>query len=307
MQNAYAQRGIAREGAIFLLLPMGTRIVTSGQSVATPEPDTDQLFWNPSGIARAEHREFAFHTGRFFVGQMIAPAAVFPLGRAGVVGAAISALDFGTQETGDVNGTTGTESQQSYVLAATYAATLGPRLSAGVTYKDAITVGSCSGLCPALSSFQGSTSAIDIGVQMGALAHNDLVVAAALRHAGLRFQVNDEAQADPLPTRIQVGVGYRLRALEGQLPGSVLHVNTDVIDLALHPGSAAIRMGADATWRGQLSLRAGYVAGSGEGTGFAAGFGFTAGRLFGDIGRTLGGGTGGDGGGSWYFTLRGRW
>lgn len=286
---ARAQTGIESAGAPVLLLPLGARIAASGQTVASPDVGSEQLYWNPSGVARATTREIAFHNGGFFIGPLNAVATVFPLGRAGVVGGAIAVLDYGSQETGDGGGATGTISQQSYIFSATYAATLGARASVGVSYKYVLFIGTCAGLCPPVAVFDVSTSAVDLGMQYRVLKDDDLVIGAALRHAGQRFQVNDEPQADPLPTRMQLGASYRLRALDADMPGAVLRINGDVIDRALHPGSAAIRLGADLEYKKQVSVRVGYVAGTGDGTGIAVGLGLTVGRVQGDIARSISG------------------
>jgi hypothetical protein len=301
-----AQTGVAQEGAIFLLLPLGAGQSTSGQSVADPVPSSEQLYWNPAGAARMKQREAAFHHGKYFVGPLNAAALILPFDRAGVLGLSVGILDYGTQETGDNSGQTGTLSQQSYVLSATYATPLGPRAAFGVTYKLAKFVGTCSGLCPPVAVFDVSSSAIDVGLQYRLTASGDWVVGAALRNAGLRLQVNDEAQADPLPTRIQGGLNYRVRWLEPRLDSAVVRVSVDAIDRALAPGDLALRFGGSVQWRERLIVRAGYVAGSGEGTGASVGFGVRTGKLILDLGRILGGGVEASRG-STFFSLRSNW
>jgi hypothetical protein len=301
-----AQSGVAREGAIFLLLPLGAGQSASGQSVANPEASSEQLFWNPAGAARIAAREIAFHHGSYFVGPLNAVAIVLPFDRAGILGFTVGILDYGSQETGDISGQAGTISQQSYVLSASYATPLGPRASFGVTYKLAKFVGNCSGLCPPVAVFDVSSSAVDLGVQYRVDGRGDFVAGVAVRHAGLRLQVNDEAQADPLPTRIQGGVSYRMRWLEPSVDSAKVRVSVDLIDRLLAPGDAAIRAGGTLTWRERVILRTGYVAGSGEGTGASVGFGVRSGRVNVDLGRILGGGANA-GRGSTYLSLRSTW
>jgi hypothetical protein len=151
-----------------------------------------------------------------------------------------------------------------------------------------------------------SSSAVDVGAQYRPFHEDDVVVGLAIRHAGLRFQLNDEPQSDPLPTRIQLGVSARIRAVENDLGGAILRVNADVIDRLLRPGSAAPRFGAELAWKGQVKLRAGYVIGSGEGSGVAVGIGIAAGHGMVDVGQALGG-TGDVDRSSTYLSLRYRW
>jgi hypothetical protein len=303
---ATAQTGVFREGAIFLLLPLGARIVASGQSVASPDASAEQLYWNPSGIARATKREMALNTGRFYVAPLLSVASVIPLGRAGVVGASASVLNYGTQETGDQNGATGVLTQHAYVFAAAYAATLGTHASLGFAFKSAQSVSSCAGLCGPLAVYHVSSSAVDVGVQYRMFKDDDLVLGFALRHAGLRFQVNDEPQADPLPTRVQLGANLRVRWFDDDLPGSRLRVSADLIDRAPHLGSAAPRFGVELAWRDQIGARAGYVVGSGEGTGVGVGIGVATLHAAFDISQTLGG-LGDAATSATYLTMRYRW
>ncbi len=304
--RSVAQRGVAREGAIFLLLPLGASSATAGQSVADPAASTDQLYWNPAGVAPVRTREIAFHHGSYFVGPLNAVALVLPFDRAGVLGMSVGILDYGQQETGDESGQTGVLSQQAYTLQATYATPVGSRTTFGVTYKLAKFVGNCSGLCPPVAAFDVSSSAMDVGVQVKLQASGDLVAGATIRNAGLRLQVNDQAQADPLPTRVQVGVSYRLRRLEEELDGAQVRVTVDAIDRLLAPGEWALRGGVAAVYRERLSMRVGYVGGSGEGTGASVGFGVRLGRATVDLGRILGGGIDSNRGTS-FVSLRTAW
>lgn len=306
VRAAAAQRGIAREAALYMVLPLGARAVGSGQSVASPEPGNEQLHWNPAAVARASSREVAVNFGRFYIGPLTGVNLVLPFDRAGVVGASVSVLDYGSQETGDGVTQTGIASQHSYVLSASYATTLGARASIGFTFKSSHFVGSCSGLCPPLAQFHVSTSAVDVGGQINLGPSTDWVLGAAIRNAGLRLQVNDEAQADPLPTRIQVGLSYRVRAFEREVPNAQLRVSADVIDRIRSPRAHAPRLGVELGWKEQASVRAGYVVGSGEGTGFGAGFGLVAGKATFDISQTLGG-EGDASKHSTYLSVRYRW
>jgi hypothetical protein len=303
-----AQRGVTHEGAVYLLLPLGARIIAVGQTVASPDPSTEQLFWNPGAVGRARQREFAFHGGRFFVGPMSAFAGVFPLGRPGVIGVSAAVLDYGSQTLVTETGApAGQVSQQSYIFAASYAATLGSRASLGFTIKNARFVGTCSGLCDDIARFDVSTTAVDAGLQYRVTSEDDLIIGATVRHVGPRFQLYDEPQADPLPSRAQLGASYRVRAFEREVDGTVLRVNADVIDRLLDPGSSALRFGVDVTWRSVLSARASYVDGSGEGTGWGIGMGVVTPRLTFDVAQTFGGASQTAASGSTYFSLRGRW
>jgi hypothetical protein len=175
------------------------------------------------------------------------------------------------------------------VFAATYAATLGSRASLGFTFKSAQLVASCSGLCPQVLTLHVSSSAADVGLQYRPATDDNVVLAVAVRNAGLKFQVNDDAQSDPLPTRVQVGASVRLHWLDRELPGSTLRANVDVIDRVHQLGDAALRIGSELAYRSAVAFRAGYVIGTGEGTGFGVGLGLINGRGAVDLAQTFSG------------------
>jgi hypothetical protein len=304
---AHAQTGISTEGAVFLLLPLGAKTVASGQSIARNDPGVEQLYWNPGGIAHATRAEFGFNYGKFFAGPLVSVGLVKPLGRAGVIGGAVAVLDFGSQQSTDLDGNiVGMTSQQAYILSATYAATFGSRVGVGITFKSARFVANCSGQCRELTEFHVSSSAIDAGVQARLLREDDLVLAAAIRHVGQDFQVNDAPQADPMPSRVQIGASYRLRMLEDDLQGAQVHVNFDLIDRLLDPGAVAPRFGVRVEWKEFVGVRAGYVGGSGEGTGVGVGVGFVAGNVGVDIAQSLARESSVTGG-TTYLSVRYRW
>lgn len=284
-----AQGGVAREGAIFLLVPIGARAVGLGQAVAAAEPGSEGVWWNPASLARLDRKEAGISHSQTLVAGGTALTMVVPAGRAGVLAGALFYLDYGRQENTDAYGTTiGQSSPNSLVLAATYAATLGSRMRAGVTYKFLQDRVVCSGDCTGIASYSASTSAFDFGVQAVADRARRLTVGVAVRNVGFRFQVNDVEQADPLPVRVHAGARYAVGAVDRVVKGGALHIGADLVD-RLAFANPSVRGGAEFTYREQFFLRAGYATGSGDVAGAAVGLGVQRGGLSMDLARVFGG------------------
>ena len=151
---AAAQTGVAKEGALFLLVPVGARSIAQGQASVASRLGAEGIWWNPAALGWATRREVSVDHAKnaFITGDAI--DAVFPAGRAGVLGASLLYFNFGEQAATDEFGSTiGSIYARAIVLAGTYAATFGDRVSAGVTYKFIQQTQSCSGACQNQTTF----------------------------------------------------------------------------------------------------------------------------------------------------------
>jgi hypothetical protein len=122
---------------------------------------------------------------------------------------------------------------------------------------------------------------------------------------GLRLQVNDSPQSDPIPRRLQVGAQYRIDLPDRIAPHTAVKLEVDLIDeLAL--GSPAPRFGADIAYRERFHVRAGYAfeASRSEAGGPSLGIGLTAGNLVFDVGRIMTGLSADAGQAPTYLSLR---
>lgn len=301
-----AQGGLSTEGALFLLVPVGARTVGSGQAVATAEAGTESLWGNPAGIARATKKELALHYSQTVIANGSVIAFLYPAGKAGVLGVGAQLYDYGAQDFTDQIGTIGQLLPRSVVLAASYAATIGKSLRAGVSYKVVQSRLDCTGPCGTVSTFNASTNGFDMGAQYQTHLADSLTFGIALRHLGLKLQVNDNAQSDPLPTRLHLGVAGRVGAVAKSLPGAELRWAAEMINRTSlnEPG---FRVGGELGLQKQLFLRAGYASGTGDATGPAIGLGFVRGKLGLDFARVFGGFSSDAGQPPTYLTLRANW
>src|SRR5829696_5297968 len=133
-----AQGSLAEDGALFLLLPVGARAVGMGQAVVAERPGSEAVWWNPGALARLEKRELALHHSQSIIYKGDAISVVVPSSLLGTIALSFNLLDYDEIPDTPADPTlpsTGKILPRNLALAGSYAATLGSRLSAGVTYK----------------------------------------------------------------------------------------------------------------------------------------------------------------------------
>mgnify|MGYP003333738157 CR=1 FL=1 len=294
-----------KEGAPFLLIPVGARAVGQGQAVVASRLGPEAIWWNPASLAWLTKRTAGIDHGQNFIVTSDALDAVLPAGRAGVLGAGVEFLNFGDQAASDQFGNTiGTLYSHALVGAVSYAATFGRRISAGVTYKYVQQSQSCGGSCQNLLTYSVSTSAFDVGAQAVVGDSGAVTLGLALRNAGFGLQTIDAEQTDPLPTRLHVGADLRVDAVARAVPGASLHLSTELV---LPTGSTSgqwIRAGGELGYADRFFLRAGAFTGSTDGSSAVVGIGVRQGLLSFDFSRAFGGLSTDAGSPPTYLTLR---
>jgi hypothetical protein len=205
---AWAQAGSS--GAAFLLMPIGGRAAGLGQAAVSDGGTNEAVFWNPAGLARIEGSEVAVNYAQTFVSNNTALTAIMGSTPIGVFGITAYLVDFGSQEVVTGEGpVTGRISPKNLEFAASFATRLFPRLDFGLNYKVIQFRQDCSGDCGLFPSVTGTTMAVDAGVRLHVLGeHSPLIVGAALLNAGFNLQLENSGQADPLPTRLRMGLSY---------------------------------------------------------------------------------------------------
>jgi hypothetical protein len=285
---ARAQASTGTEGAIFLLLPVGARATALGEAVTASRAAAEAIWWNPAGVGAAIHREIAVHHSNSFVGTGDAVTVVLPSSLLGVLGVEFNLLDYGEQQNRDGQGNLlGTLLPRSFVVGTTYGTMVGSAASVGLTFKMVQMRADCTGTC-LLPSFSATTYAVDFGLQYDFGKRAPLTVGAAVRNVGLPFQINDEAQSDPLPRRVQVGAEYRYVPTRTVADSVEIRIALDVLG-GLDFGSPRPRLGGELGWHKRAFARAGYVMSQrgSEGGGPSIGFGYVSGKFAIDLGRVL--------------------
>ncbi|MDB4907143.1 MAG: hypothetical protein JWO05_1927 [Gemmatimonadetes bacterium] len=302
--RAFAQGGLRREGALELLLPIGAHTVGAGRAGVSEEPGSEGVWWNPSSVARGTTREIGLHHTQTFINTGDALTLLVPVKKLGVVGGSVVLVNYGQQEETDANGTTGSFGTRALTYIATYASALGDRASFGVNYKVYQLRADCTGGCAGFPPQTASTSALDFGTQLRLDKAHRWQLGVALRNFGFALQVRDQPQADPLPTRIEVGIGGE-PAIAALPEGARLRVSASVID---HPSfsSPGYRVGSTIGWQDRARLSVGYALDAPYGSGASLALGFSTGKLSFDIGRLFSSDASGPGQEPTFFSLRYR-
>jgi hypothetical protein len=281
---ARAQRPIMGEGALDLVLPTGARAVALGQATMALDGTTESVWWNPSGLARMQGTTAAIHHSQSIGGTADAVSVVAHSKLLGSFGVSASLRDFGSSTNSDDGGTEGgTVLPRSLIYAATYAAAV-ERLSVGLSYKLVQWRIDCTGPCTGETGIMAQTSAIDAGAQYSLDPALPLTVGASVRNVGLRMQVNDEPQADELPSRVQAGLEWRVAQLGAVVDGAELRVSADVVS-ELRRMDPSPRVGAELGWQRRIRFRGGYASRAGGFGGPSLGVGYDTGNLAIDFAR----------------------
>jgi hypothetical protein len=260
-------QGDAPEGGIFLLLPVGAKAVSLGRAM-TAQPGGESVFWNPAGLGELDAGQVLLYRGDY-VGDLrgMAASGLLSQGGVGAIALTYQLLDVGDQLLTDEQGNVlGTISVRNHLGVASVATRIWDRLNLGFNFKVVQFRQSCRGQCLD-AGVTATTYAVDAGLQITDLAGLPLRLGAMIAHAGPKFQVRNEEQADPLPTRMRFSATYEVLGQLVAVPGVELHVIGEVEDRWRHPGSPALYMGTEfgaLVEDALLLVRAGYVRGNGE-------------------------------------------
>ena len=279
-------------GALFLVFPVGAQAVGMGQTATAMAGRGEAVFWNPAGLATLTEDEFALHSANLVAGRSSVLGAFFPSRGIGVIGGAVYLVDYGDQDRTTPEGTViGRIASRNLEFLASYATSLMGSFVLGVNYKLVEFRVDCSGDCRDVPSGTGATHAIDVGGQFSVGAGGPLRVGVALRNVGFRLQVQNQAQADPLPTRLSVGAIYelRLRPAAGRTEDQAFDVKlaADVDSPWGEVGQSETRFGVDVGYQRLVRVRAGYAFVQDGLSGPSVGLGVESGSLGVDLARAF--------------------
>ena len=275
-------------GAEFLLVPVGGRAAALGQAAVADGGTSEAAFWNPAGLALMEGSEVAAHHAATFISDNTALSAYFIARGLGVIGFSAYLVDYGSQEVTTTGGSvSGKFSPKNVQLLASFATYVYRGLAFGINYKLIQFRQDCSGDCGLFPSLVGTTHGVDVGLQYGS-ADAPLRFGVAIRHAGFSLQLEDDDQADPLPTKLDFGVVYRV-----MLPAAPDVEPLDVrflVDIENDWGEfddPQARVGVELGYGDLIRLRTGYAFVDSGSRGPAVGLGVKLGRFSVDFSRVF--------------------
>ena len=279
-------------GALFLVFPVGAQAVGMGQTATAMAGRGEAAFWNPAGLATLSDDEFALHSASLVAGRSNVLGAYFPSRGIGVIGGAVYLVDYGDLDRTDINGNTIARiAPRNFEFLASYATNLTGSFVFGINYKLVQFRVDCSGDCRDFPAGTGVTHGLDLGGQFSVGPGGPLRIGVALRNIGFRLQVNNQAQADPLPTRLAVGAIYevRLRPVTGRALDQAfdLKVAADVDSPWGQAGQSETRLGLDIGYQRLVRVRAGYAFVQDGLSGPSIGLGVESGSLGIDLARAF--------------------
>lgn len=277
-------------GAAFLLVPVGGRAAALGQAAVADGGSSEAAFWNPAGLALLEGSELGAHHAATFISNNTALSAFLKAHGVGVLGVSAYLVDYGSQDVIPFSGgpVSGKFSPKNVQLLASFATFVHERVAVGVNYKLIQFRQDCSGDCALFPSVVGTTHGVDVGVQYGA-ADAPLRLGAAVRHAGRSLQLEDVEQADPLPTKLDIGVAYRVN-LPRTAPDAQPLDARFLLDLENDWGdfdNPQARIGFELGYGDLIRLRTGYAFTDSEASGPAVGLGVRLGLFSVDFSRVF--------------------
>ena len=279
-------------GALFLVFPVGAQAVGMGQTAIAAAGRGEAAFWNPAGLATLTDDEFALHSASLVAGRSNVLGAYFPSRGIGVIGGAVYLVDYGDLDRTDINGNTIARiAPRNFEFLASYATSLTGSFVFGISYKLVQFRVDCSGDCRDFPAGTGVTHGLDLGGQFTVGPGGPLRVGVALRNIGFRLQVNNRAQADPLPTRLAIGALYevRLRPATGRALDQAFDVKlaADVDSPWGQMGQSETRLGLDVGYQRLVRVRAGYAFVQDGLSGPSVGLGLESGSLGVDLARAF--------------------
>ena len=283
-------------GATFLLLPLGARLVGQGGAGVADRLGGESVIVNPAALALGSRSEIALLHAQDVVGTRDMLQVVIPSRALGTFGVSGYLLNLGEQPvTAAGSGQQiGTAYPRYVFLQGSYASTLGRRLALGLTFRVMQFRTDCTGECSQpedpspISELTPTTSMVDVGGQYAVDSARTLVLGAALRHLGPRLQVQDEEQADPLPTQVAVGARYVVPGVAQRVPGAELRLHAEVTQpVGPAGGDTGVRLGTEGRLRDTFVVRAGFSARTGGNDGPSIGFGYDGRRVGFDVARQL--------------------
>lgn len=260
----------SEECCLLLLVPVGARASAIG-GTGTARSGPDAVFRNPAGLAGLESNMFVIHHSDMSLAAQIDAFSLLMTPFSSTFALSYQLFDKGDITTTDPTGLpTGELSLRDHLLVASFATAVGGGISAGVNYKLFQQRIDCTGDCGSSES-RGTTHAVDIGMRLAPRWHPELEVGAGVVNLGFPLQLVNAAQADPLPARLHLGLGYDVLGAFREDSLLALRLLLDVRDFLTEPGTPVVSYGVEMDMQRIVFLRAGYAPGEGLGTGAAVG------------------------------------
>lgn len=260
---ARAQSASPSQEALFLVLPVGAKGVGVARAM-TALQGPESVWWNPAGLGPVQDGRIQVTRGEDLSGEATSLTGLFTVPGRAVLGASYLLLDVGEVPLTDNQGNPVGEVNFRYHTGILSAATeVGTSVSLGMNLKFIQSRLTCRGECLD-GGITANTYAVDLGAQWADVAGLPLTLGTAVVHLGPDLQIVNEAQADPLPTRIRMAAAYDVIRHWVETPDLHARLAVEVEDRWRDPGRPAVYLGTEVAAGSDpaISLRAGYAFGA---------------------------------------------
>ncbi len=207
---------ISEASALFLLISPGARAGGMGEAQVAVANDAYASYWNPAGLAFLRDSEVALMHVNWL--QNLVPDMYYEflayhkhVPSLGTLGGHIIFLNLGEQERrGENNEDLGTFTSFMYALTLSYGANISPYSSIGLNAK--ILHQNLTGQGAGAERGEGVSTdfAFDIAYLKKGFLIPKLDMGITVTNIGPKVSFIDEAQADPMPTNLTLGLNYRM-------------------------------------------------------------------------------------------------
>jgi hypothetical protein len=272
----------------FLLIPTGARPVGMGRAATAAAGTVQSVAWNPatvSGIGGFAPLVSSYDGPLEFGVTRLAIA--LPVAGLGVFSISVEAQSFGDiplTGAGSAESTNGVVSPNNLIVGVTYGRPLVRRLAFGVTAKFIHS--------ELFAGLEGSTTALDAGLLWSPFQNVPLNVGLSALNLGrgLKLDRRPDAERDPLPSRVRLGVGYDVLGHLRPDLGWQLLIAFDEEHAVRSLETASQYLGVELGVQRVLFIRGGWIAETliETNSGSTLGVGLRLGALDFDIARELG-------------------
>ena len=209
---------------LFLMINPGAREGGIGEAGVALAEDATAIYWNPAGLAfQYEDPEVdtrlegslmhvnwlpKFNLSDLYYDYL---AGRYHLDNIGTVGLAVQFINYGENVQTDVNGNEINRfTSNEFALTGSYALKMSENMGLGVNLKFAYSRLSDVQVDAEEGRGVGTTFAVDLGYLYKPGFARKLNIGANLSNLGPKIAYVDDAQADPIPTNLRMGLAYRL-------------------------------------------------------------------------------------------------
>ncbi len=201
----------------FLLITPGARANGMGEAFVAIADDATATYWNPAGLAFQTNREISLMHSNWLP-QLASDlffeyaSFVYPMKGLGTLGISVTYLNLGKQIiTGeDSPEPLGEFSSNEFAIAASFGSNLSKTSAIGLSLKYIRSNLASVGAGAEKGDGRANAFAFDLGFLKQNLLINGLSFGVNITNMGPKVVYIDAAQADPLPTNLNIGFAYKL-------------------------------------------------------------------------------------------------